>query len=91
MFFGHTGKILRVDLTRGTCTVQQIDDDLYRRYPGGKALAGYFLLTEMPAHADPLGPDNVLVLANGLLTGALLHRHPVHGRRVAAHRGVRRV
>ena len=70
MGHGHNGKLLRVDLTRGTCIMQQIDDDLYRRYPGGKALAGYFLLTEMPAHADPLGPDNVLVLANGLLTGA---------------------
>ncbi len=70
MGYGHTGKILRVDLTGGTCTAQQIDDGFYRRYPGGKALAGYLLLTEMPAHAEPLGPDNVLVLANGLLTGA---------------------
>ena len=70
MGYGHTGKILRVDLTRSTCTAQQIDDDFYRHYPGGKALTGYLLLTEMPAHADPLGPDNVLVLANGLLTGA---------------------
>ena len=62
MFFGHIGRILRVDLPRGTCTVQPIDDDLYRRYPGGKARVGYLLPAEMPAHADPLGPDNVLEL-----------------------------
>lgn len=70
MGFGSNGKILRVDLTRGTTSVETFDEGFYRRYPGGKALATYHLLREMPAGADPLGPDNVLVLAAGLLTGA---------------------
>lgn len=67
---GSTGKILRVDLTRGETRVEELDPALYRRFPGGKALAGYFLLRELPARTDPLGPENVLVFANGLLTGA---------------------
>ena len=70
MGFGSNGAILRVDLTAGTSTVETFDEAFYRRYPGGKALAAYHLLREMPAGADPLGPDNVLVLATGLLTGA---------------------
>ena len=65
MGFGSNGAILRVDLTSGTTGVETFDEAFYRRYPGGKALAAYHLLREMPAGADPLGPDNVLVLADG--------------------------
>jgi aldehyde:ferredoxin oxidoreductase len=49
---------------------ETLTEEFYRLYPGGKALAGYILLNEMPAHTDPLSPENVLVIANGLLTGA---------------------
>jgi aldehyde:ferredoxin oxidoreductase len=72
MSFGSTGNILWVDLTVGTLRVEEFDEDFYRLYPGGKALAGYLVLHETPAHVDPLGPENVLVLAVGLLTGSPL-------------------
>ena len=70
MGFGSNGTILRVDLTRGETTVETFDEAFFRRYPGGKALAAYYLLREVPVGVDPLGPDNILVLAAGLLTGA---------------------
>ena len=70
MGFGSNGAILRVDLTGGTTSVETFDEAFYRQYPGGKALAAYHLLRELRPGADPLGPDNVLVLAAGLLTGA---------------------
>ncbi len=70
MAFGTSGKILRVDLTRGTMRTELFDEAFYRLYPGGKGLAGYFLLRELPPHTEPLDPENMLVLANGLLTGA---------------------
>jgi aldehyde:ferredoxin oxidoreductase len=70
MLFGTTAKILRVDLTAGALEVEQLSEDFYRLYPGGKALAGYILLNEMPAHTQPFDPENRLILANGLLTGA---------------------
>jgi aldehyde:ferredoxin oxidoreductase len=70
MVYGTTAKILRVDLTSGTWEIETLSEDFYRLYPGGKALAGYILLNEMPAHTDPLSPENILVIANGLLTGA---------------------
>ena len=70
MIYGTTGKLLRVDLSAGSWEVETITEEFYRLYPGGKALAGYILLHEMPANVDPLSPENVLVIANGLLTGA---------------------
>jgi len=70
MGFGTPGKVLRVDLTGAKIAIEALPEDLYRRYPGGKALAGYYLLHEIPARADPLGPENVLVAACGLLCGA---------------------
>ncbi len=68
--YGTTGKVLRVDLTRGSVEVETLSEDFYRLYPGGKALAGYILLNEVPAHIDAFDPDNRLVIANGLITGA---------------------
>lgn len=72
MKFGSTGNILRVDLTSGAITIQSFDQDFYRLYPGGKALAGYILLREFSPCSDPLSPANVLIFATGLLTGAPL-------------------
>ncbi|NLG71248.1 MAG: aldehyde ferredoxin oxidoreductase family protein [Chloroflexi bacterium] len=70
MMYGTSARILRVNLTSSEIQVQTLSEDFYRLYPGGKALAGYFLLTEMPAHVDPFAPENLLVFACGLLTGA---------------------
>ncbi|TAK13495.1 MAG: aldehyde:ferredoxin oxidoreductase [Anaerolineae bacterium] len=69
---GYTGNILHVDLTHQTTTVETPDEAFYRKYMGGSALAMFYLLRDMPAGADPLGPDNVLVLALSVLTGAPL-------------------
>jgi aldehyde:ferredoxin oxidoreductase len=68
--YGTTAKILRVDLTHSTIETETLSEEFYRLYPGGKALAGYILLNELPPHTDPFAPENVLVFANGLLTGA---------------------
>jgi len=70
MLYGTSGKILRVDLTAGIWEIETLPEEFYRMYPGGKALAGYILLNEMPANVNPLSPENILVIANGLLTGA---------------------
>jgi aldehyde:ferredoxin oxidoreductase len=64
-----TATVYHVDLTRGTVETKTVADDVYRKYPGGSALAAYLLMQTMPAGADPLGPDNVLVMAVSPLTG----------------------
>jgi aldehyde:ferredoxin oxidoreductase len=38
---------------------------------GGRGLADWIIYKELDRHTDPLGPDNVLILSNGLLTGSI--------------------
>ena len=64
-----TATVYHVDLTRSTIETRTLPEDIYRKYPGGSALAAYLLLQGIPAGADPLGPDNVLVMAVSPLTG----------------------
>jgi aldehyde:ferredoxin oxidoreductase len=66
---GYNGKILHVDLTTGQISVEEPNEAFYRKYMGGSALAMYYLLNQMPAGADPLGSENILVLALSVLTG----------------------
>jgi aldehyde:ferredoxin oxidoreductase len=70
MIYGTTAKILRVNLSTGSLETEELTEDFYRLYPGGKTLAGYILLNELPPNTEPFDPENVLVLASGLLTGA---------------------
>ena len=64
-----TATVLHVDLSSSTIDTRTIPEDTYRKYPGGSALAAYLVLEKIPAAADPLGPDNVLVMAVSPLTG----------------------
>ena len=63
------GKVLRVNLSTGKISVDEYDWKWYRKYFGGWNLVACTLLNEVPGDADPLGPENVLVFAAGLLTG----------------------
>ena len=70
MPFGYNGKILHVNLTTGEFMVEEPPESFYRKYLGGSALNMHYMLTEMPGHADPLGPENILCLSVGVTTGA---------------------
>lgn len=79
----YTGHILRVNLTTGEIWVDQLEDQFYRKLIGGRNVILHYLLTEMPAKADPLGEDNLLIFAPGLLTGTVLPgagRHAIGGK-----------
>ncbi|MBI4627842.1 MAG: aldehyde ferredoxin oxidoreductase family protein [Candidatus Rokubacteria bacterium] len=64
-----TATVYHVNLSRGGVETTTLPEDVYRKYPGGSALATYLLLQAIPKNADPLGPDNVLVMAVSPLTG----------------------
>src|SRR5688572_20390124 len=66
---GVTATVYHVDLTAGRIETKTIPEDVYRKYPGGSALAAYLLTQTMKPGADALGPDNVLVMAVSPLTG----------------------
>ncbi len=63
------GKVLRVDLGTQSMREEMLPEELYRRYLGGLGLAAALLYEAIPAGADPLGPENVLCFASGLLAG----------------------
>ncbi len=62
-------KILRVNLTRGTITVDEPGPAYFRTYMGGWNIIADVLLREVPAKVDALGPQNKLVFAPSVLTG----------------------
>ncbi|MBC7236367.1 MAG: aldehyde ferredoxin oxidoreductase family protein [Chloroflexi bacterium] len=62
-------KILRVNLTDGTIKVEEPGEVYFRRYMGGWNIIADVLLKEVPKGADPLGPENKLVFAPGVVTG----------------------
>ncbi len=64
-----TGKVLRVDLTERRTSIETLPETFYRTYLGGRGLIAYYLLKELASGTDPLGPGNILIFANGVLTG----------------------
>ena len=70
MPFGYNGKRLVVDLTNMEIRSEKPDEVWYRKFLGGMGSVAYHLLNTVGAQADPLGPDNVLVLSTGVITGA---------------------
>ena len=69
---GYGGTILRVNLTTGTITRQPTPPELARDYIGGRGFGAYLLYTEVPAHADPLGPENKLIISTGPFSGLMI-------------------
>ena len=70
MIYGYNGKILRVDLSTENITVEENDEYFYRTYMGGATLGAYYLLKEQRAGIDPLSPENIIVFACSVVTGA---------------------
>jgi aldehyde:ferredoxin oxidoreductase len=71
---GYFGKILRVDLSDGAAKTETIDDEFAEMYVGGRGFAIKLLWDNLQKHGsvDPLGPENLLVVAAGPLTGVYL-------------------
>ena len=66
-----TRKILRVDLTKGTCTAEPLNMEWAQEYLGQRGLATKYFCEEVDAKVDPLAPANKLVFATGPLTGTM--------------------
>jgi len=60
-------RIINVDMTTQTATVAPFPDKW--KLLGGRALSAKILLDQCDPTCEPLGPDNVLVMAPGVLAG----------------------
>jgi len=71
---GYFGRILHIDMSNGSSTFEAIDDEFIDKYVGGRGFAVKLLWDNLAKHEriDPLGPENMLVVAPGPLTGVYL-------------------
>ncbi len=64
-------KILRVNLTDGSCTAEDLNMQWANDYLGQRGLATKYLVEEIDPACDALGADNKLIMATGPLTGTM--------------------
>ncbi len=58
-----------MNLSTGEVKVEEYGEELAKKWLGSRGLAIYLLLKEMDPKADPLGPENKLIITPGPLTG----------------------
>jgi len=63
------GRLLIIDLTSREVEAADFPGKLARQFLGGRGLNAWQLLEHVGPGTDPLGPENVLILSCGLLTG----------------------
>lgn len=78
---GYMGKILWIDLSNNSFKEEDVPEELYKQYFGGYGLAAKYIYDNLPKDADPLGPDALLTMFPGLLTGSIA---PLSGRYMVA-------
>jgi aldehyde:ferredoxin oxidoreductase len=66
---GWMGRVVRVDLSSGEIRDEPFDQDVWRRFLGGRGFGAKVLWDELRPGVDPLSPENRLIFAVGPLTG----------------------
>ncbi len=64
------GKIVEVDLGAGAVTQYHPEEEVVRKFLGGRGLNAYYLFQYLDEEVEPLSSENVLVFSAGLLTGS---------------------
>ena len=59
------GKILRVNLSTRSITTDPLQEEVARKFIGGRGLSAKILFDELKPGVNPLGPENKLVVAGG--------------------------
>ncbi len=62
-------RILRVNLTEGTCKEEPLNMEWANDYLGQRGLATKYFVEEVDPKVDPLSPENKLIMTTGPLTG----------------------
>jgi aldehyde:ferredoxin oxidoreductase len=72
VILGYAGKFLDIDLSTQAIKETKFSDEILKDYMGGRGLATKILWDRLGAKwetVDPLGPENLLLLLTGPLTG----------------------
>ena len=66
---GYRGALLFVDLTKRNSIRKPLSQEFATQYIGGRGFGARLLYDEVQPNADPLSPENRIILATGPLTG----------------------
>lgn len=77
MLGGYTGKFLDVNLETKELKDIPLDEEILKKYIGGKGLGLKFIYDELRPDIQPFDPDNLLIFSTGPTTGAKV---PTSGR-----------
>ncbi len=66
---GYLGKVLWVDLSRNKIEIETLNEGLKRQFIGGYGIGSRIIFNRQRAGVDSLGPDNILSILTGPLTG----------------------
>ena len=72
MLHGYAGKILKYNLSGAHHSTEDIPRELAEKYLGGRGFIARLLYDMLPVGIDPLGPENLVIIAAGPLSGHLL-------------------
>ncbi len=64
-------KVLRVNLSTGTCQQEPLNMDWAQQYLGQRGLATKYFVEEVDPKVDPLSAENKLIFTTGPLTGTM--------------------
>ena len=63
-------QILKINMSNRSFEIEDIPEDIIRKYIGGRGLGAYLLYQSVPAKADPLGAENHLIFTAGPASGS---------------------
>jgi aldehyde:ferredoxin oxidoreductase len=66
---GWIGRCLRVNLTEGKHSIEELKPEALEKFLGGRGLGVKVYADEVPPETDPLSPDNKIVFSSGPLVG----------------------
>jgi aldehyde:ferredoxin oxidoreductase len=72
VYSGWQGTILSIDLSNGKISRNLLPEELAHGYIGGRGIGSRLLWEETGPETDPLGPENILIIGTGPVTGTLV-------------------
>jgi aldehyde:ferredoxin oxidoreductase len=66
---GYLGNILHIDLTDKKFWLEDVGEDFALKYIGGRGFGAKIVMDNLREGLDPLGPENIIVIAPGVLSG----------------------
>ena len=68
--YGFGGTVLRINLETGQVRRSPTPESFAREWLGARGFVAKTIYDEVPRDADPLGPENLFIIAPGVLTGS---------------------